>query len=102
MMLFLRPRIAPVILALALALEACACRGPARSHAFLVITFDVEDCITPETERVDDIPKWPAGPPPRPRHVPDHRIHEAPPLDAQAGPSPLIRKAGFIENGTFV
>jgi hypothetical protein len=26
--------------------------------AFLVVTFDVEDTISPEAERIDDIPKW--------------------------------------------
>ncbi len=30
---------------------------PARK-AYLVVTFDVEDYITPEAERIDDIPKW--------------------------------------------
>jgi peptidoglycan/xylan/chitin deacetylase (PgdA/CDA1 family) len=29
--------------------------------AFLVVTFDVEDYISPEAERIDDIPKWLAG-----------------------------------------
>ena len=53
-----QPRIVPVILTLALTLGACVVRGPARSKAFLVVTFDVEDYITPEAERIDDIPKW--------------------------------------------
>jgi len=57
MMLIRRPRSVLVILALALTLGACAGRGPAKSKAFLVVTFDVEDYITPEAERVDDIPK---------------------------------------------
>ena len=32
--------------------------GPARSKPFLVVTFDTEDYITPESEHIDDIPKW--------------------------------------------
>jgi peptidoglycan/xylan/chitin deacetylase (PgdA/CDA1 family) len=47
-----------VILALALTLGACAGRGPAKSKTFLVVTFDVEDYVTPEAEHIDDIPKW--------------------------------------------
>jgi len=31
---------------------------PKRPKAFLVVTFDTEDYITPEAERIDDIPKW--------------------------------------------
>jgi peptidoglycan/xylan/chitin deacetylase (PgdA/CDA1 family) len=31
---------------------------PARPKAFLVVTFDVEDYISPESEHIDDIPKW--------------------------------------------
>jgi len=53
-----QPRIVMVILALALALGACAGHGPAKSKTFLVVTFDVEDYVTPEAERIDDIPKW--------------------------------------------
>jgi len=30
----------------------------ARPKAFLVVTFDVEDYISPESEHIDDIPKW--------------------------------------------
>jgi len=30
----------------------------ARHRAFLVVTFDVEDYISPESEHIDDIPKW--------------------------------------------
>ncbi|HSA96467.1 MAG TPA: hypothetical protein VLJ16_10465 [Acidobacteriota bacterium] len=38
---------------------AGACRGPApRPKAFLVVTFDTEDYISPESERIDDIPMW--------------------------------------------
>ena len=29
-----------------------------RPKAFLVVTFDVEDYISPESEHIDDIPKW--------------------------------------------
>lgn len=29
-----------------------------RPKAFLVVTFDTEDYISPESERIDDIPKW--------------------------------------------
>jgi peptidoglycan/xylan/chitin deacetylase (PgdA/CDA1 family) len=32
-------------------------RPPKKQKAFLVVTFDVEDYITPESERIDDIPK---------------------------------------------
>ncbi len=58
MMLIRRPRFVMVILAFALTLGACSGRGPARSKALLVVTFDVEDYITPEAEHIDDIPKW--------------------------------------------
>lgn len=58
MLLIRQPRIVTVVLALALTLGACAGRGPAKSKAFLVVTFDVEDYVTPEAERIDDIPKW--------------------------------------------
>jgi hypothetical protein len=29
-----------------------------KTKMFLVVNFDVEDYITPESERIDDIPKW--------------------------------------------
>jgi peptidoglycan/xylan/chitin deacetylase (PgdA/CDA1 family) len=58
MLLIRRPRIVMVILALALTLGACGGRGPVKSKPYLVVTFDVEDYITPEAERIDDIPKW--------------------------------------------
>jgi hypothetical protein len=36
-----------------------ACPGPEGwPKTFLVVTFDTEDYITPESERIDDIPKW--------------------------------------------
>jgi peptidoglycan/xylan/chitin deacetylase (PgdA/CDA1 family) len=55
----MRIRTAVIIMLIpAIALTA-ACRGPApRPKAFLVVTFDTEDYISPESERVDDIPKW--------------------------------------------
>jgi peptidoglycan/xylan/chitin deacetylase (PgdA/CDA1 family) len=38
---------------------AAACPGRIESpKAFLVVTFDTEDYVTPESERIDDIPKW--------------------------------------------
>jgi len=38
---------------------AAACSGRSeRPKAFLVVTFDTEDYVTPEAERIDDIPKW--------------------------------------------
>jgi peptidoglycan/xylan/chitin deacetylase (PgdA/CDA1 family) len=38
---------------------AAACPGRVeRPKTFLVVTFDTEDYITPEAERIDDIPKW--------------------------------------------
>jgi len=58
MLLIRRPHIVMVILALALTLGACAGRSPAKSKTYLVVTFDVEDYVTPEAERIDDIPKW--------------------------------------------
>jgi peptidoglycan/xylan/chitin deacetylase (PgdA/CDA1 family) len=58
MLLTRRPPIVMVILALALTLGACAGRGPAKSKTYLIVTFDVEDYITPEAERIDDIPMW--------------------------------------------
>ena len=38
-------------------LAACSGRTEKRK-AFLVVTFDTEDYISPESERIDDIPKW--------------------------------------------
>jgi peptidoglycan/xylan/chitin deacetylase (PgdA/CDA1 family) len=38
---------------------AAGCPGRIESpKTFLVVTFDTEDYITPEAERIDDIPKW--------------------------------------------
>lgn len=40
-------------------LLAAACRArPEKPKPFVVITFDTEDYVTPESERIDDIPKW--------------------------------------------
>jgi peptidoglycan/xylan/chitin deacetylase (PgdA/CDA1 family) len=40
-------------------LIAGACSGRSeRPKALLVVTFDTEDYVTPEAERIDDIPKW--------------------------------------------
>lgn len=33
-------------------------QAASRPKAFLVVTFDVEDYISPESEHIDDIPKW--------------------------------------------
>jgi peptidoglycan/xylan/chitin deacetylase (PgdA/CDA1 family) len=33
-------------------------QASSRPKAFLVVTFDVEDYISPESEHIDDIPKW--------------------------------------------
>jgi hypothetical protein len=47
------------ILSLAiLTTTAAAQPQAARRNAFLVVTFDVEDYISPESEHIDDIPKW--------------------------------------------
>lgn len=36
-----------------------ACPGrSAKPKTFVVVTFDTEDYVTPESERIDDIPKW--------------------------------------------
>jgi hypothetical protein len=53
----MRLRILAALLAV-LALSA-ACPGRLqRPKTFLVVTFDTEDYITPEAERIDDIPMW--------------------------------------------
>jgi peptidoglycan/xylan/chitin deacetylase (PgdA/CDA1 family) len=49
------------VLAALVAVLAVAAGCPARTakpKAFLVVTFDTEDYVTPEAERIDDIPKW--------------------------------------------
>ncbi|OGD11722.1 MAG: hypothetical protein A2Y86_09340 [Candidatus Aminicenantes bacterium RBG_13_62_12] len=46
-----------VALTIILAFSAGCSRPPKKPKAFLVVTFDVEDYITPESERIDDIPK---------------------------------------------
>lgn len=45
-------------LALARAQGKPGAAAPKKPKAFLVVTFDTEDYITPEAERIDDIPKW--------------------------------------------
>jgi peptidoglycan/xylan/chitin deacetylase (PgdA/CDA1 family) len=57
---------AAIVLAVALAavvtvaLTGCSRPGPAQKtrKTFLVVTFDTEDYISPESEHIDDIPKW--------------------------------------------
>jgi peptidoglycan/xylan/chitin deacetylase (PgdA/CDA1 family) len=39
-------------------MQAAAQKPAPRPKAFLVVTFDVEDYISPESEHIDDIPKW--------------------------------------------
>jgi hypothetical protein len=51
-------RLSAGALILGLALGSVQARSPAGRKTFLVVTFDVEDYITPESERIDDIPKW--------------------------------------------
>ncbi len=47
-----------VVIAIILA-AAIGCRDRTeRPKTFLVVTFDTEDYISPETEHIDDIPKW--------------------------------------------
>ena len=38
--------------------EPVADRAAAKPKTFVVVTFDTEDYITPESEHIDDIPKW--------------------------------------------
>ncbi len=47
-----------VTLMIILAFAAGCSRPPKRPKTFLVVTFDTEDYVTPEAERIDDIPKW--------------------------------------------
>ena len=61
---------AALVLSPVWAAEACAAepkvhlqspsssQAAAKPKAFLVVTFDVEDYISPESEHIDDIPKW--------------------------------------------
>jgi peptidoglycan/xylan/chitin deacetylase (PgdA/CDA1 family) len=37
---------------------APSCSSPERDRMYVVINFDTEDYISPETEGIDDIPKW--------------------------------------------
>jgi peptidoglycan/xylan/chitin deacetylase (PgdA/CDA1 family) len=41
-----------------LALGAAGSHSSPKAKMFLVVNFDVEDYVTPESERIDDIPKW--------------------------------------------
>ena len=47
-----------IVPALALVLALPGCGGPSKPKAYLVVTFDVEDYISPESEGIDEIPKW--------------------------------------------
>jgi peptidoglycan/xylan/chitin deacetylase (PgdA/CDA1 family) len=38
--------------------DPVADRAAAKPKTFVVVTFDTEDYITPESEHIDDIPKW--------------------------------------------
>ncbi len=40
------------------ALGAAGSHSSSKAKMFLVVNFDVEDYITPESERIDDIPQW--------------------------------------------
>jgi len=52
-------RLGMIAASLALLALSASCPGPAaRPRAFLVVTFDTEDYVTPEAEDIDDIPKW--------------------------------------------
>jgi peptidoglycan/xylan/chitin deacetylase (PgdA/CDA1 family) len=43
---------------LALAIHPACSKPAAKEKTFLVVTFDTEDYISPESEGIDDIPKW--------------------------------------------
>ena len=47
-----------VLIAAAVSLPAGCGRPAPAAKTFLVVTFDTEDFISPEAERIDDIPKW--------------------------------------------
>lgn len=47
-----------VLIAAALFVPAGCTDPAARPKTFLVVTFDTEDYISPESEHIDDIPKW--------------------------------------------
>jgi peptidoglycan/xylan/chitin deacetylase (PgdA/CDA1 family) len=51
----------PLIALAALAVLVLGAAGPGRAgkaKPFVVVTFDTEDYVTPESERIDDLPKW--------------------------------------------
>jgi len=50
--------IAAVALLPVLALVSGCPGRSAKPRTFVVVTFDTEDYVTPESERIDDIPKW--------------------------------------------
>jgi peptidoglycan/xylan/chitin deacetylase (PgdA/CDA1 family) len=49
-----------IILSVCIAIlgTALSCSGPPEPKMYLVINFDTEDYISPESEGIDDIPKW--------------------------------------------
>jgi len=47
-----------VVLFVVLALTSGCPARTGKPKTFLVVTFDTEDYVTPESERIDDIPKW--------------------------------------------
>jgi len=52
-------RTATAILVLTVVVLAAGCPArPGTRKPFVVVTFDTEDYITPESELIDDIPKW--------------------------------------------
>src|SRR5512137_2298641 len=53
----MRLRILAALLVVLAVSTACPGRE-GKPKAFLVVTFDTEDYVTPESERIDDIPKW--------------------------------------------
>ena len=50
--------IAAVALILVLAVVSGCPGRSTKPKTFVVVTFDTEDYVTPESERIDDIPKW--------------------------------------------
>jgi hypothetical protein len=47
-----------VLIAAAASFPAACAKPAPPAKTFLVVTFDTEDYISPEAERIDDIPKW--------------------------------------------
>jgi peptidoglycan/xylan/chitin deacetylase (PgdA/CDA1 family) len=48
----------PIAFLIVLMIAGACSGGSERPKAFLVVTFDTEDYVTPEAEKIDDIPKW--------------------------------------------